>query len=96
MDVGNDGPRMESESDLHSPFIGSPTVYTPTSTEPEDALLRSSLMDQSAKFRLREMYAGLKLSGNVISAAFCIPFKVSLNAKGEWVSPKSTGSTVAH
>jgi trehalose 6-phosphate synthase/phosphatase len=55
---------------------------------PAELLRRMSLIDHarndSASFDPREEYPSLDLTGNVISATFCIPHKVAFAANGEW------------
>ncbi len=55
---------------------------------PAELLRRMSLLghsrSQSFGFEPREQYPSLELSGNVISATFCIPHKVGFAANGEW------------
>lgn len=56
----------------------------------DDVLRRLSLAtaDHRADFQdfdPRASHPNLDLSGNVISAAFCVPYKVGYTATGEWV-----------
>jgi trehalose 6-phosphate synthase/phosphatase len=55
---------------------------------PAELLRRMSLIghsrSESFDFDPREQYPSLDLSGNVISATFCIPYKVGFAANGEW------------
>ena len=54
-----------------------------------EILRRLSLTDERPKFssrtKSRKVYPGLELSGNIISAAFCVPYKVDYGSGGEWV-----------
>ena len=58
---------------------------------PEELLRRLSLTVQLPKdpavagFNPRTAYPGLGLSGNVISATFCVPYKIDYRSNGEWV-----------
>ena len=58
---------------------------------PEELLRRLSLTAQrpnyqdAAGFNPRTAYPGLHLSGNVISATFCVPYKINYGSSGEWV-----------
>ncbi|KAF7506640.1 hypothetical protein GJ744_011572 [Endocarpon pusillum] len=55
---------------------------------PAELLRRMSLVghskSESFDFDPREQYPSLELTGNVISATFCIPYKVGLTADGGW------------
>jgi trehalose 6-phosphate synthase/phosphatase len=55
---------------------------------PAELLRRMSLIGHSRSdsfdFDPRDQYPNLDLSGNVISATFCIPYKVGFAANGEW------------
>lgn len=55
---------------------------------PAELLRRMSLVSQSQGesfgFDPREKYPNLNLSGNLISATFCLPHKVGFTADGEW------------
>jgi trehalose 6-phosphate synthase/phosphatase len=55
---------------------------------PAELLRRMSLVghsrSESFDFDPREQYPSLELTGNVISATFCIPYKVGLAADGKW------------
>lgn len=61
---------------------------TKGATTPAELLRRMSLIkharSESFEFDPREQYPSLDLTGNVISATFCIPYKVGLDANGEW------------
>lgn len=39
----------------------------------------------------RTAHPGLTLSGNVISAAFCVPYKIGYTSNGEWVGLTCVG-----
>lgn len=49
------------------------------------SLATSGLEQNSQNFDPRAAHPDLHLSGNVISAAFCLPYKVGYTAAGEWV-----------
>ena len=55
----------------------------------EEILRRLSLTDQRPKYssrtKSRKEYSGLQLSGNIISATFCVPYKIDYGSGGEWV-----------
>lgn len=58
---------------------------------PEELLRRLSITTQNpldqnvADFNPRETFPELQLSGNVISATFCVPFKIRYGSDGQWV-----------
>lgn len=61
-------------------------------SSPEELLRRLSLTDQRPELtqtpqkKPRKGHPGLELSGNVISATFCVPYKIDYGSEGEWVS----------
>ena len=74
----------------------SPAEAVAGARSPEEVLRRLSLASQSSKypaiatFDPRTAYPGLELSGNVISATFCVPYKIDYGSAGEWVCLHST------
>lgn len=62
--------------------------------KPEEILRRLSLTDELPRFssrtQARKEYAGLGLSGNIISATFCVPYRIEYGNGGEWVESGST------
>ena len=52
-----------------------------------DLLRRLSLKEPPSQLQTdsREQYPGLRLTGRVISAAFCIPYKVCFRPGNDWV-----------
>lgn len=55
----------------------------------EEILRRLSLTDErpkvSSRTKSRKGYPGLELSGNIISATFCVPYKIDYGSGGDWV-----------
>ncbi|KAJ5116469.1 Trehalose-phosphatase [Penicillium angulare] len=65
----------------------------------QDLLRRLSLVGESSPdlpdVDPKKQHPGLKLSGRVISAAFCIPYKLQFNAESDWtVKPRSGTSAL--
>ena len=71
----------------------SPAEATAGARSGEEILRRISLaapssnLPQVAALDPRAMHPGLDLSGNVISATFCVPYKINYASGGEWVCP---------
>jgi hypothetical protein len=73
---------------------------TGTARSPEELLRRLSLNAQIAPtltsqprdWNPRDAYPELGLSGNVISATFCVPYKIRYGSDGAWVSFVTIGS----
>lgn len=69
----------------------SPSEVVAGSRSPEELLRRLSLTAQgpinqkASEFNPRETFAELQLSGNVISATFCVPYKIRYGSNGQWV-----------
>ena len=69
----------------------SPREAASGASSPEELLRRLSLTESRPKVtkhalpKSRKRYPGLELSGNVISATFCVPYKVDYGSEGEWV-----------
>lgn len=69
----------------------SPTEAAAGARSPEELLRRLSLTVQPSKrpseadFDPRVAYPGLGLTGHVISATFCVPYKISYSPEGDWV-----------
>jgi hypothetical protein len=80
-DDGSNSPKQTAHS-LSQSLGGSRTSV--------DLLRRMSLLHQRqpsvSGHDLQEAYTSLKLSGNVISVAICIPYSLSLRTDGDWVS----------
>lgn len=58
---------------------------------PEELLRRFSLVGRERKLSdvtedPKNVHPNLHLSGNVISATFCVPYKIGYGSSGEWVS----------
>lgn len=78
-------PGTKQASDVTSP--GSPADAAKNAKSPVELLRRLSL-DRSPMipdFDPREQYPGLNLTGRIISAAFCIPYKVGYRPGSDWV-----------
>jgi trehalose 6-phosphate synthase/phosphatase len=69
----------------------SPREAVSGASSPEELLRRLSLTESRPKHtkhappKSRKRYPGLELSGNVISATFCVPYKIDHGSDGEWV-----------
>ena len=69
----------------------SPTEVAAGARSPEELLRRLSLAVQRPRQQSvtdvdpRLAHPGLSLSGNVISATFCVPYKINYAPDGEWV-----------
>lgn len=68
----------------------SPSEAAAGARDGEELLRRLSLTGQAPKQDVadvdpRTAHPGLSLSGNVISAAFCVPYKIGYTSTGEWV-----------
>ncbi|RLM01800.1 hypothetical protein CFD26_108651 [Aspergillus turcosus] len=77
-------PGTKQASDVTSP--GSPADAAKNAKSPVELLRRLSL-DRSPMipdFDPREQYPGLNLTGRIISAAFCIPYKVGYRPGSDW------------
>ncbi|KAK3718025.1 threalose-6-phosphate phosphatase [Vermiconidia calcicola] len=68
----------------------SPAEAAAGARSPEELLRRLSLTRQSPEhqsavdFNPRTAYPGLELSGNIISATFCVPYKINYGSDGDW------------
>lgn len=81
-DVAVSGPDHSSPS--------SPVQAARDAKTPKEVLRRLSLADTGSFPNLpqpdpRQQYPGLKLTGRIISAAFCIPYRVRFHSDFEWV-----------
>lgn len=74
----------------------SPTELVAGANSPEELLRRLSVSEETpsqssfASFNSSTSYPGLELSGNVISATFCVPYKIGYADNGKWVSSKAS------
>ena len=78
----------------------SPSEVAAGARSPEDLLRRLSLATQRPTHseitgpNPRTTYPGLELSGNVISATFCVPYRISHGSSGKWVRTKASRAIV--
>lgn len=88
--VGADGARETSTSanaDGRRTSLSAAAAGVP---DGEDLLRRLSLTGQQSTQDVADLdpqaaHPSLNLSGNVISAAFCVPYKIGYTSTGEWV-----------
>lgn len=86
--IGADG--VKETSDATDRRRSSPSAAAAGARDGEELLRRLSLTGQPAKPDLADVdpqaaHPSLSLSGNVISAAFCVPYKIGYTNTGEWV-----------
>jgi trehalose 6-phosphate synthase/phosphatase len=80
-----------TSSSSKSPRPSSPNEVAAGARSPEELLRRLSLAVQSTTdeqivtFEPRTAFAELQLTGNVISATFCVPHRISYRSDGHWV-----------
>ena len=68
----------------------SPAEAAKDAKTPKEILRRLSLVGTGSFSNLSQpdpgqQYPGLKLTGRIISAAFCIPYKVRIHSNSDWV-----------
>lgn len=91
--VINDAPTYFSDIPGDKDSVASPTSpaeAAKNAKSPRELLRRMSLMGSSFPDLHdaedpRQQYPGLKLTGRIISAAFCIPYKLHYRPGSEWV-----------
>lgn len=82
---------VDREDPIRNDPPTSPREAAAGASSPEELLRRLSLTEprpqisKHAPPKSRKRYPGLELSGNVISATFCVPYKVNYGSRGEWV-----------
>ncbi|RVX74784.1 hypothetical protein B0A52_01061 [Exophiala mesophila] len=89
---------IPTESDPNaSAAVSSPVEVAKGARSGKDLLRRLSLVDSSGLDTLdldpRTSHPGLRLSGNIISATFCIPYQLCYGAKGQWSLSQRHGTS---
>lgn len=81
----NSIPGTQPFADVNSP--ATPADAAKNANSPTELLRRLSLSRTPLMpdFDPREQYPGLNLTGRIISAAFCIPYKVYYRPGSDWV-----------
>lgn len=91
-------PRRPAPADQSAaPAPESPVDVAKGAKSGKDLLRRLSLVDNKEAETLdidpRTAYPGLRLSGNVISATFCIPYQLTHGPNGEWALSNRRGTS---
>lgn len=80
---------MPSDGDADASSPATPERAAKHSRSGKELLRRLSLVGVSPQeipeTDPRELYPGLRLSGRIISAAFCMPYKLYFNSGSDWV-----------
>ncbi|EXJ85166.1 trehalose 6-phosphate synthase [Capronia epimyces CBS 606.96] len=90
-------PRRQPADQAAAPAAESPVDVAKGARSGKELLRRLSLVDHKDAEALivdpRTAYPGLRLSGNVISATFCIPYQLSHGPNGEWALSNRRGTS---